>query len=115
MNYFESRRNQLVSGMSILGICNGEIPILYTEASNTKKYADGKPTDEYEFSIIKCQAKQLGELKLLFPYAPGLAEQFNSQLEFGDLFKIPDIGTVEEVSIGIYKERLNFKFYCTQK
>lgn len=115
MKYFETKRNQLVSVGDITGFCTGQIPGLYIEAGNTKKYVDGKATDKYEFTFVKCQSKQLGDMKLLFPYTPGLSEQLNSQFEFGDLFTSPDLGNVEDISIGIYNERLTFKFYCSIK
>lgn len=96
-------------------IASSETQLVCLGADEKRKYVDNKITDTIDHVALKALDSELGEVQLVFSPVPGLAEELNQRINFGQLFTLSDIGTVTDIKIGMYNNSLTIKFFMIKE
>lgn len=88
------------------------IPISTPEAKCS--WADGKATEKFENIVFELVIKQIGACQVQFPYREGLIEKLSETVVFGTALDLHEIGSVEDITVSLYKEALNIKILMAE-
>lgn len=101
--------------VSINSLMKGMDRAIKMDVRDKKHYENGKPTDEFESTVVEIGVKGVGNCQIVLPYRKGLAEEIDQQLEYGDLFAPSDVFEIVDTQVSIYNNALSIKYLAKER
>lgn len=89
--------------------------VLYVRSEDKAHFAEGKATGDFESTNIDVMIESLGEWPIVFPYQPGLSEEFSSTFKYGQPLNIPELFSFDDVLVSTYQGELRIKILAHLK
>ncbi|MCD7763115.1 MAG: hypothetical protein LUI14_07925 [Lachnospiraceae bacterium] len=103
--------NKSLKSVSLASIEKIKNSSFYVESTDTQEYVDDKPTGRYVCTTLRVMTQAEGEIKVILPYRPGLADELNATFGFAQKIDLSSLGTITDIRISIYNQALTIKIF----